>query len=78
MLLVTPWGQEGLGHELGGRISNPCGNITYSLYYPVLTLLAHPTSALLGFEKGQILKFNFNRNRVTQQQTNITHYLPVI
>ncbi len=33
---------------------------------------------MLGFEKGQVLKFNFNRNRVSGRQLNITHYLPVL
>ncbi len=49
ILLVTPWGQEYLGQQLGARISNPCGNITSSQLYPVTTLLGHPCSVLLGF-----------------------------
>ena len=33
---------------------------------------------MLGFEKGQLLKFNYNRNRISLKQTNITQYLPVV
>lgn len=78
ILLLTPWGREEFKQQLGARISNPCGNITCAQPYPVTTFLANPTSVLLGFEKGQVLKFNYNRNRVTDRQTNITHYLPVV
>lgn len=78
ILLLTPWGREEFGNQLGARISNPCGLLTFSQLYPVYTLLANPCSAMLGFEKGQVLKFNFNRNRVSGRQLNITHYLPVL
>jgi len=63
---------------MGSRISNPCGNIISIAFYPVTSLLASPTSVLLGFEKGQLLKYNHNINRITSRQTNIAHYLPVI
>ncbi len=33
---------------------------------------------MIGFEKGQILKYNYNLNRITSKQTNITQYVPVI
>jgi hypothetical protein len=78
LLLLTPWGREDFGNQLGSRISNPCGAITYSDFYPVSTFLGTPCSAMLGFEKGQILKFNFNRNRISGRQTNLTHYMPAI
>lgn len=76
--LLTPWNREEFSNAMGGRISNPCGNITFTEFYPVASLLGSPCSVLMGFEKGQILKYNYNQNRITSRQTNITHYLPVI
>lgn len=76
--MITPWHREELGSQVGSRISNPCGLITYSSLYPVLTLLGSPCSALIAFEKGQLLKYNFNRNRITAKQTSLSHYVPVI
>lgn len=76
--LVTPWNREEVGSAVGARISNPSGNISYSALYPVLTLLGSPCSALLAFEKGQVLKYNFNLNRITSRQTSLTQYHPVI
>lgn len=76
--LVTPWNKEEWRSALGGRISNPCGNITTSAFYPALTFLGSPCSAIIGFEKGQIMKFNFNQNRITSKQTNLTQYHPVL
>jgi hypothetical protein len=76
--LITPWNREELGSPIGSRISNPCGNISFSSLYPVLSLLGSPCSVMLGFEKGQILKYNFNLNRITSRQTSLAQYLPVI
>ena len=30
---------------------------------------------MIGFEKGQLMKYNFNRNRINSTQTNLTHYV---
>lgn len=49
LLLLTPWGKEEYGNQLGSRISNPCGAFSFSNFYPVNTLLGNPCSAMLGF-----------------------------
>ncbi len=33
---------------------------------------------MIGFEKGQVMKYNFNMNRITSIQTNVSHYLPIM
>jgi hypothetical protein len=49
LTLITPWNREEFGNAIGGRISNPCGNITYACLYPVLSMLGSLTSVLIGF-----------------------------
>jgi hypothetical protein len=78
VVLVTPWNREEIGSPIGARISNPCGTITSSCLYPVLTFMGSPCSLLVGFEKGQLLKYNPNLNRISSRQTTLTHYTPVI
>ena len=33
---------------------------------------------MIGFDKGQILKYNFNLNRIENSQTNLSIYRPLI
>ena len=78
VLLVTPWHQEEIGAPIGTRISNFSGAIRVAVFHPVLTLMGSPCSALVGFEKGQLLKYNYNLNRTSAKQTNRSLYQPVI
>jgi hypothetical protein len=32
---------------------------------------------MMGFEKGQLLKYNLNMNRISNTQTNISYYKPI-
>jgi hypothetical protein len=33
---------------------------------------------MLGFEKGQILKYNLNMNRISNTQTSLSFYKPLL
>ena len=62
---------------IGERINSPCGSFSSLCIYPTFSILGSLCNVVIGFEKGQVMKYNFNRNRVNSIQTNITHYLPL-
>ena len=62
---------------IGERINSPSGFLSTIEIFPSFTLLGSLCSIVLGFEKGQIMKYNFNRNRITSIQTNLTYYQPL-
>ena len=46
--------------------------------FPTITVVGGLCSLLIGFEKGQILKYNFNFNRIENKQINLSIYRPIL
>jgi hypothetical protein len=42
------------------------------------TVIGLACSVVLGFEKGQVLKYNINMNRIDNTQTNLSFYHPLV
>lgn len=76
--MYSPWGLEVLNNEIGERVGNPCGKITTTQIFPIYTVLGLTCSIVLGFEKGQVLKYNMNMNRIQNSQTNLSFYVPMV
>ena len=45
-------------------MSNSCGKISNIQIFPITTIFGAICSIMIGFEKGQVLKYNFNFNRL--------------
>lgn len=54
------------------------GKITSLAIYPIYSFIGGICSLILGFEKGTVLKYNFNLDRVDNSQTNISIYNPLL
>lgn len=78
LIMVTPTQREQLSMNIGMRVGQPCGKISCCSVYPIKSLLGSVTSVLIGFENGPVLKYNYNLNRLTSRQTNLTHYKPLL
>ena len=54
------------------------GKIISAEIFPIYTVLGLTCSIMLGFEKGQVLKYNMNMNRIDNTQTNLSFYRPIL
>ena len=76
--MYSAWGLEVLNNEIGERMGTASGKITSVCMHPIGTFIGGITSIMLGFEKGQVLKYNFNLNRIDNSQTNLSLYSPLL
>jgi hypothetical protein len=64
--------------DIGEKVGSQCGQITSATIFPVCTILGQVCSVMLGFERGQVLKYNMNINRIANTQTTVPNYCPLL
>jgi hypothetical protein len=69
---------ELFNRHIGDRVGAEAGEFSCSCFYPITTLLGTVCSMLIGFKSGILMKYNFNRNPVTEEQSNLSYYQPLL